>query len=96
MDDRTPLLAGDTSSPRAIDTQDSIDDEFEDPTRPAGSKFAIVFACILLGDFFVGYDTSCVATLTLVITAEFHAIDNLGWYGMALHSTSDLATEKSV
>nr|OQO22982.1 hypothetical protein B0A51_08261 [Rachicladosporium sp. CCFEE 5018] len=83
MDDRTPLLVGDTSSPRAIDTQDSVDDEIENPTRPTGFKFAIVFACILLGDFFVGYDTSCVATLTPVITAEFHAIDNLGWYGIA-------------
>ncbi|KAK6442461.1 hypothetical protein LTR95_001293 [Oleoguttula sp. CCFEE 5521] len=77
-DDRTPLLAADTSSSPAIGTQDAVDDKIENSKRPTGFKFAIVFACILLGDFFVGYDTSCVATLTPVITAEFHAIDNMG------------------
>jgi len=29
--------------------------ETENPNRPKGFRFAVVFACILLGDFFVGY-----------------------------------------
>lgn len=30
-------------------------DETENPDRPKGFRFAVVFACILMGDFFVGY-----------------------------------------
>lgn len=53
------------------------------PTDQKGIKFAILFICILLGDFFVGYDSSCVATLTSVITDEFGTINDVGWYGTA-------------
>ncbi|KUI65597.1 Putative HC-toxin efflux carrier TOXA [Cytospora mali] len=59
------------------------DDEIENPNRPKGFRFAVVYSCILLGDFFVGYDTSCVTTLTPVISDEFHAIGDVGWYGIA-------------
>jgi hypothetical protein len=55
----------------------------ENPDRPTGFRFAVVFACILFGDFFVGYDSSCVATLTPVLSDEFHAINDVGWYGIA-------------
>ncbi|KAK6405762.1 hypothetical protein LTR95_018732, partial [Oleoguttula sp. CCFEE 5521] len=82
-DDRTPLLGGSAPTPQVVDLENTNADEVDNAKRPTGFKFAVVFACILLGDFFVGYDTSCVATLTPVITAEFHAIDNLGWYGIA-------------
>ena len=30
-------------------------DETENPERPTGFRFAVVYACILMGDFFVGY-----------------------------------------
>lgn len=30
-------------------------EETENPDRPTGIKFIILFLCILLGDFFVGY-----------------------------------------
>lgn len=41
----------------ATGNQDApVDDaEIENPDRPKGIKFAIVFACLLMGDFFVGY-----------------------------------------
>lgn len=29
--------------------------EIENPDRPKGFRFAVVYACILMGDFFVGY-----------------------------------------
>ena len=29
--------------------------ETENPNRPKGFRFAVVFACILMADFFVGY-----------------------------------------
>lgn len=31
------------------------EDEIENPDRPRGVRFAILFLCILLGDFFTGY-----------------------------------------
>jgi MFS family permease len=55
----------------------------ENPDRPTGFKFSIFFGAILMGDFAVGYDTSCVSTLTPMITTEFMSIDDLGWYGIA-------------
>lgn len=61
-------------------------DKEESPDRPTGLRFAIVFACILFGDFFVGYDSSCVATLTPVLSDEFHAINDVGWYGIARYA----------
>lgn len=33
----------------------SAEDDIENPDRPKGVRFAIVFACILMGDFFIGY-----------------------------------------
>jgi hypothetical protein len=33
---------------------DSID-EIQDPNRPKGVRFALLYLCILLGSFFIGY-----------------------------------------
>lgn len=84
----TPLLQpgnNATAEPtwRRGEEEDDDDDEMENPDRPKGFKFAVAYSCILLGDFFVGYDTSCVTTLTPVISDEFHAIGDVGWYGIA-------------
>ncbi|WPG99008.1 Hypothetical protein R9X50_00181000 [Acrodontium crateriforme] len=57
------------------------EDEIENPERPKGIRFAVLFCCILLGDFFVGYDSSCVATLAPVITDQFNSLNQVGWYG---------------
>jgi hypothetical protein len=35
--------------------EEAGEEEFENPDRPRGIKFAILLLCILLGDFFVGY-----------------------------------------
>ncbi|KAJ5300658.1 uncharacterized protein N7443_005660 [Penicillium atrosanguineum] len=59
----------------------SSGDEFENASRPKGIRFAILFLSILAGDFFVGYDSSCVATLTTVISDEFGSLNEIGWYG---------------
>jgi hypothetical protein len=79
----TPLLAGLQPAPLPDPVKPVDDDEVENPNRPKGFAFAVVYACILMGDFVVGYDTSCVTTLTPIVTDEFNAIDDLGWYGIA-------------
>lgn len=95
--------AGNSSAKSAEpEAAESAEEETENPDRPKGIKFVIVYGCILLGDFFVGYvsgfcllqlclaltrfvlqDTSCVTTLTPLISDEFKAIDDVGWYGIA-------------
>ena len=35
--------------------EEAGEDDYENQNRPKGVKFAILFLCILLGDFFVGY-----------------------------------------
>jgi len=80
----TPLLADTQTKPLTEAAElDNDHAEVENPNRPTGLTFAVVYACILMGDFAVGYDTSCVTTLTPVITDEFNSIDDLGWYGIA-------------
>jgi hypothetical protein len=32
-----------------------VDDDVENPNRPKGFSFAIIYTCILFGDFFTGY-----------------------------------------
>ncbi|KAJ5201681.1 uncharacterized protein N7498_006344 [Penicillium cinerascens] len=59
----------------------TTEEETENPSRPKGIRFAILFLSILAGDFFVGYDSSCVATLTTVISDEFGNLNEIGWYG---------------
>lgn len=76
-------------------------DEMSEKTHGLSkSRFAILFTCIILGSFLIGYvrisfyivehyvddqlqDSSCIATLTPVITDDFHALNNIGWYQIA-------------
>lgn len=44
-------------------------DEIENPDRPRGFTFAVVFACILMGDFFVGY-VSDLATIRQLLRKD--------------------------
>lgn len=53
-------------------------EEIGNPSRPKGLRFAILFLSILAGDFFVGYDSSCAATLTTVASDEFSSLTEVG------------------
>jgi hypothetical protein len=95
--------AGNSSAKSAEpEAAESAEEGTENPDRPKGILFVIVYSCILLGDFFVGYvsrfcllqlclaltrfvlqDTSCVTTLTPLISDEFKATGGVGWYGIA-------------
>ncbi|KAJ5500747.1 Major facilitator superfamily domain general substrate transporter [Penicillium expansum] len=72
-----------SAKPAEPEAAESAEEGVENPERPKGIRFVIVYSCILLGDFFVGYDTSCVTTLTPLISDEFKAIGDVGWYGIA-------------
>lgn len=62
MAETTPLLqAGNATAVTLPATtepfrwRDEEDEETENPNRPKGFSFAVVYTCILLGDFCVGY-----------------------------------------
>lgn len=46
-----------TTSEKKAPTNATVDDggEIENPSRPKGVRFAVLFLSILAGDFFVGY-----------------------------------------
>ncbi|KAJ5087945.1 hypothetical protein N7456_011561 [Penicillium angulare] len=79
----TPTGADDQVSgkPTVGKSHDNDGEETENPLRPRGIRFVILFLSILAGDFFVGYDSSCVATLTSVISDDFGGLNEIGWYG---------------
>ncbi|KAH8811527.1 putative efflux pump antibiotic resistance protein [Xylogone sp. PMI_703] len=72
-----------TAPVEPISDPEHAEDDVENPDRPKGFSFAVVYTCILFGDFFTGYDSSCVGALTPVITNEFGSLDDVGWYGIA-------------
>nr|POE88027.1 hypothetical protein CFP56_11256 [Quercus suber] len=56
----------DTSS-TAVDT-----DEIENPHRPQGVKFVILFTCLLLGDFATGYVVSTIPPSLIILLIFLH------------------------
>jgi len=58
---------GENAARNGIETAGNSED-IENPHRPKGIKFAILFVCILLGDFVNGYVRS-IMTLMEVLTA---------------------------
>ncbi|KAJ5815112.1 major facilitator superfamily domain-containing protein [Penicillium riverlandense] len=48
---------------------------------PSGFKLALLMISIFVGMFLVALDKLIISTATPAITDEFHAADNVGWYG---------------
>ncbi|GAB7355313.1 hypothetical protein MBLNU459_g5847t1 [Dothideomycetes sp. NU459] len=50
---------------------------------PGRLVFFTIYGGLLLTTFVVGFDSSCIGTITPVLTDEFHSLDDVGWYGIA-------------
>lgn len=50
---------------------------------PGRAVFFTIYGGLLLATFVVGFDSSCVATITPVLTKEFQSLDDVGWYAIA-------------
>lgn len=58
-----------SAKPAEPEAAESTEEGTENPDRPKGIRFVIVYSCILLGDFFVGYvRRSCLLQLCLPLT----------------------------
>lgn len=50
---------------------------------PGRLVFFTIYGGLLLTTFVVGFDSSCIATITPVLTDEFHSLCDVEWYGIA-------------
>jgi len=54
-----------------------------DPSYPTGAKLAIIVCALELAVLCVALDNTIIATAIPKITDNFHALDDVGWYGSA-------------
>ena len=50
---------------------------------PTGSRLVIILLSLFLGTFLVAIDTTIVSVAIPKISTEFHALNDVGWYGSA-------------
>ncbi|KAJ5097084.1 major facilitator superfamily domain-containing protein [Penicillium angulare] len=55
---------------------------------PSGLKFALLMISIFIGMFLVALDKLIISTALPAITNDFHATNNIGWYGTAYMLTN--------
>jgi hypothetical protein len=58
-------------------------DHAEDRGSSMSKKLFVVIASLYMGTFLVALDTIIIGTALPAITADFHALDDLAWYGSA-------------
>lgn len=50
---------------------------------PTSRRLAVVLLSLFLGTFLVAIDTTIVSVAIPKISTQFHALDDVGWYGSA-------------
>lgn len=50
---------------------------------PTGLKLVIIMASLMLGTSLMSLDTTIISVATPKISSQFHALDDVGWYGAA-------------
>lgn len=62
---------------------------------PTGAQLYIIMGALLLGTTLMSLDTTIISVATPTITADFHALNDVGWYGaaylMTLTSTTPIS-----
>ncbi|OKL60564.1 hypothetical protein UA08_03943 [Talaromyces atroroseus] len=51
-----------------------------EPPRLQGAKLILLLSCLFLGNFTIGFDSSCIGTLIVILTDQFDALQDIGWY----------------
>ena len=55
----------------------------DDIRYPTGVKLVIIMTSLMLGTTLMSLDTTIISVATPKITTQFHALDDVGWYGAA-------------
>ncbi|EPE30603.1 MFS general substrate transporter [Glarea lozoyensis ATCC 20868] len=59
---------------------------------PSGFKLVIIMTSLLLGTTLMALDTTIISVATPTITAEYHTLNDVGWYGAAYLMTLTATT----
>ena len=66
--------------------------QHSDTRYPTGLKLIIIMASLMLGTTLMSLDTTIISVATPKITTQFHALDDVGWYGAAYLMTLTATT----
>ena len=79
-----------------IAATDISDINTADIQYPTGIKLYVIMTSLLLGTTLMSLDTTIISVATPTITAHFHSLDDVGWYGaaylMTLTSTTPISS----
>ncbi|MCJ1397095.1 hypothetical protein MMC11_000287 [Xylographa trunciseda] len=79
-----PNLGGaEVANEPPTDEKHGAEEAGDDIVYPAGAKLAIISTALCLSVFLVALDNTIIATAIPRITDQFHALDDIGWYGSA-------------
>ena len=68
----------------AADASMDVQDEKQYPT---GLRLVIIMTSLMLGTFLMALDSTIISVATPQISTDFHALDDVGWYGAAYGMT---------
>ncbi|OKL59349.1 hypothetical protein UA08_05232 [Talaromyces atroroseus] len=69
--------------PEKVETSKASPNTADDHEYPSGLRFALLMVSLYISMFLVALDKLIISTATPEITNEFHAEDDVGWYGTA-------------
>lgn len=75
------------ASPAEPSSSETFDESFKN-TYLTGFKLAILLAALCMCNFLVALDTTIIATAIPVISEQFHALEDVGWYVSAYFLTN--------
>lgn len=66
--------------------------ELDGTQYPTGVKLVIIMGSLMLGTTLMSLDTTIISVATPQISTQFHALDDVGWYGAAYLMTLTATT----
>ncbi|KAJ5775632.1 efflux pump antibiotic resistance protein [Penicillium nucicola] len=74
--------AGSTHGGKEVDTskETTSSQNAQDPPRLQSVQLIVLLSCLFLGNFTIGFDSSCIGTLLVILTDHFDALQDIGWY----------------
>lgn len=54
---------------------------------PTGIRLVIIMATLMIGTFLMALDSTIISVATPKISTDFHALNDVGWYGAAYGMT---------
>lgn len=68
-------------------TQLSASQQYVETQYPTGFRLVAIMTSLMLGSFLMALDSTIISVATPRISTDFHALDDVGWYGAAYGMT---------